>query len=337
MVGDFFAVMGELSVDEIHDEALLPPSLLVVGQRQQREASIRALLGGAVLAYTVFADEVPPTEGARYDLVALVATQESREELQQAISRAESQGWPVVVLLTPEARADLDQDLDTFSVRLSPDSSEALGTARDRLVAVLDENRLPSWGRHLPELRSMIATSLVQTTARTNAQFAVISNVPAIIPLIGNIVGATADFFVLTKNQLLLVYKLAAVFGRDIDDRKQLLIEMAPVVGSGLVWRTVARELVALVPGLISAVPKVMIAYTGTFVVGRAALFYYEQGRRPTRADWDEFYRQALTTMRSLWSRLRPAGREHRSRDVPATAVPPTDGRVEERVGQTVH
>lgn len=112
----------------------------------------------------------------------------------------------------------------------------------------------------------------------------------------------------LTKNQLLLLYKLAALYGRDVDERRQVYLEMAPVVGAALVWRTVARQLVALVPSFLGAVPKIAIAYSGTVVVGRAAQYYYEEGRRPTRAEWDRLYRQAVDRLGTLRGTARRVG-----------------------------
>ena len=68
------------------------------------------------------------------------------------------------------------------------------------------------------------------------------SNIPTILPIIGNIAAAGADFIVLTKNQVMMLYKLAAVFGRDLRDQRGILQDVLPVVGAGLIWRTVARE-----------------------------------------------------------------------------------------------
>ncbi len=64
------------------------------------------------------------------------------------------------------------------------------------------------------------------------------SNLPAVIPVVGNIVTASADLFVLTKNQMLLVFKLAAArrgdpeqpqgaHGANPGRRRQLLLALA--------------------------------------------------------------------------------------------------------------
>lgn len=333
---DFVSVMRELSLDGIREEAMLPPSLLVVGDASTRERIARDLFGAGASPYISFADAVPTMAGARFDAVAVIASGKSGSDLRRAIAETQGQGWPAVVL-NPSTAAIPDEATLAEAVIPMPAGSVAdWRGARERILDVVDENRWPALGRWVPELRPAVAAALIQATSRANAQFALLSNLPAFIPLVGNLVGATADFIILTKNQMLLLYKLAAVYGRDVDQRRQILMEMVPVVGAGLVWRTVARELVALLPALLGAVPKVMVAYAGTYTVGRAAQYYYEEGRRPTRADWDRFYRQAV----ARWQAMRAARGGRRRRVIGASAaeaLPTSETIVETRSGQTVH
>ena len=102
--------------------------------------------------------------------------------------------------------------------------------------------RAPAFGRALPVFRAAAAKQVIDETAAANAQFSLVSNIPTILPVIGNIAAAGADFIVLTKNQVMMLYKLAAVFGRDLRDQRGILQDVLPVVGAGLVWRTVARQ-----------------------------------------------------------------------------------------------
>ena len=101
------------------------------------------------------------------------------------------------------------------------------------------------------------------------------------IPVLGFFVGGIADTLVLTKNQAMLVFKLAAIHGRNIDHRIDVLKEIMPVIGSAIIWRTAARTAVGLAPAPISALPKATIAYVGTYLVGQAARNFYEHGDRP--------------------------------------------------------
>ncbi len=133
-----------------------------------------------------------------------------------------------------------------------------------------------------------------------NAQFSLISNIPTLLPIVGNIAAAGADFIVLTKNQVMMLYKLAAAFGRDLHDQRGILQEVLPVVGAGLVWRTVARQATTWLPFAAGTIPKLGIAYVGTMAIGRGAEFYYRTGMKPTRSQMDHFIHQAAEMLRSL-------------------------------------
>jgi uncharacterized protein (DUF697 family) len=153
-------------------------------------------------------------------------------------------------------------------------------------------------GRTFPAIRSIAAMHVVSTTSRVNAQFALVSSLPELIPIVGGVLAVGADTIVLTKNQLMMLYKLAAIHGRDIDNRWRIYTEMVPVVGAAMVWRTLARDLVTMLPFAAGAVPKVMIAFAGTYAVGRAAHTYYDEGKKVSPARMREFYREALATLR---------------------------------------
>ena len=56
-----------------------------------------------------------------------------------------------------------------------------------------------------------------------------------------------ADFPVLTLNQIRMVLRIAAAHGEELD--KERAVEILTVVAAGLGFRTVARQLVGLVPG----------------------------------------------------------------------------------------
>jgi uncharacterized protein (DUF697 family) len=161
---------------------------------------------------------------------------------------------------------------------------EADGEVRDRLFRALVQAApevMLSAGRRHPLVREPVADHLIRDTSRVNAQFAALSSLPANVPLLGGFVGDMADILVLTKNQLLLIFKLAGLYGRDLELGTQLFVEIVPVVGGAFVWRSTARALVGFMPTLLGLVPKTLIAYTGTYVVGHSARYYYRFGRRP--------------------------------------------------------
>ena len=98
----------------------------------------------------------------------------------------------------------------------------------------------------------------------------------------------------------MMLYKLAAVFGRDLRDQRTILQDVLPVVGAGLLWRTAARQAATWLPFAAGTIPKLAIAYVGTMAVGRAAEFYYRTGLKPTRSQIDQFARQAAELRRQF-------------------------------------
>jgi len=162
----------------------------------------------------------------------------------------------------------------------------------EQVPAILDAlpHLLLALPRRFPIFRAEAARRLVMETAKVNAKIALASAVPGIAPVTGVFLPATslADMVVLTKNQVLLLLKIAAVYGRPINLRDRLR-ELLPVVGGGFGWRALARELTGAVPGGAGVLVKGSVAYGGTYAVGRAAILYFE-GRSPAQDDTPESF-----------------------------------------------
>ncbi|MGN6032506.1 MAG: hypothetical protein ACTHQE_12690 [Thermomicrobiales bacterium] len=158
----------------------------------------------------------------------------------------------------------------------------------------------PALGRFFPEFRPAATKAIVDETSRANAQFALVSNVPAIVPVLGGFIAAGADVIVLTKNQIMMCYKLAALHGKDLHDQTRIITELVPVVGAGFLWRTAAREATSFLPLAAGTIPKVGIAYAGTMAVGWATDFYYRFGKKPTKSQLSEFTKRATELAQSI-------------------------------------
>lgn len=262
-----------MSFEELEDAALRRPRIAVVGTTaaDARLAALDIFGPEARTSIVVAGDDEPLPELAELILV-------------------EEAAW--------QARSRADARVLVFSRR------EPVERVWQALFAREQDLEL-SLGRLYPQLRRAAAQHVVNTTSRVNAQFAVVSNVPALVPVVGGLLAAGADTIILTKNQLMMIYKLAAIYGRDTSNRLAIYREMVPVVGAGLFWRTVARDLAAILPFAAGAVPKVAIAFTGTFVAGMAAQVYYDEGRRPGKGRIDEFRRWALRELRQSPALLR--------------------------------
>ena len=74
--------------------------------------------------------------------------------------------------------------------------------------------------------------------------------------------------------------------------------DLIPVVGSGFAWRSIAGEAIAFLPFAAGAVPRVAIAFAGTYATGRAVDSYYRFGKRPTKDQINGYYRHAMKIVR---------------------------------------
>lgn len=301
-VSQLFNIVRELSFDELRDEAQLPPRLLLLGSDRALLAALRDRLGGGAAASFIDVQDIqdPPPGLEGYDGIVLVNAAPADRALphvKQLLGNAETAARTLTFQLPPVRGRGDD----------AAPPEEAVADLRRRLVARLAHRQL-ALGRYLPPFRREVASQLIGATARANTEFALLSNIPAVVPIVGNMMAVGADTLVLTKNQLMLIYKLAAIHGRDIEQPSRLYSEMLPVVGAGVLWRTVARELAAMIPFAAGTIPKLLVAYAGTTATGQAANFYYEQGQRPSREQMKGFYARALEAAKAL--RLPTRGRD---------------------------
>jgi uncharacterized protein (DUF697 family) len=164
-------------------------------------------------------------------------------------------------------------------------------------------------GRRLPALRETVAAKLTRDAASSALKIAAASAVVDHVPLLGIILGAVAsagDMVAITGIQIVLMLQIGATYGKDPD--VQRIWELLPVVGGGLGWRALSREVAGFIPVAGVAI-KGAIAYAGTIVVGEGVGFYYEHGRHMTAAQAGQLYeerkRAAMTFARDFASRFR--------------------------------
>lgn len=158
---------------------------------------------------------------------------------------------------------------------VDPRSSAAAAIVCGAVLSALPAEARLAAARRLPGLRPWFAARLTSEVSVSNAAFALASGVPSLVPILGIPISA-ADTVILTKNQALMVYRLALACGAPPDFQKRM-IEITPVIGGAVMWRQIAGALVGLVPGY-GIVPKTAIAFGGTYVVGLAATRWYETG-----------------------------------------------------------
>jgi uncharacterized protein (DUF697 family) len=158
------------------------------------------------------------------------------------------------------------------------------------IIRALPDHAL-ALGRRFPLLREPIARELIQQTCLTNVTYSVGTGLAEIVPIL-DIPLNIADIVVLTKAQAILVYKLGLALGLP-KDWQYYLGEFGGVIGTGFLWRQIARSLVGLIPGW-GIVPKVAVAYSGTYVVGQTVLAWYLTGRHVSRQQLRQMSRQAF-------------------------------------------
>jgi uncharacterized protein (DUF697 family) len=263
---EMLGIVREMSFDELRESAVRLPRIAVVGLN---------IADARLAAETFFGPE------ARQYIVAL----------------GEDDPWPHeadVVLVDRRVRG-AGRPGDRGVLGYDPgDSREQLLKA---LFATGDDIELRV-GRTFPVARPAAATYAINATSLANGQFALVSNIPTMVPVVGDIMAIGADTIVLTKNQLMLIFKLAAIHGRDLDQRWRIYSEMLPIVGAAMFWRSVARDLVTLIPFWAGTIPKVAIAFAGTYAAGMAAHAYYLEGKRVSPERMRAFYRDALELAR---------------------------------------
>lgn len=165
------------------------------------------------------------------------------------------------------------------------------------VVLELLPERHMALGRQFPLFRGAVAHRLINESCFSNAVYSFSTGVAEVVPIFDIPLNIT-DMVVLTKAQAFLAYKLGLSLG--FSTRWQdYVVEFGSVVGGGFVWRQLSRLLIGLVP-VWGIVPKVAIAYSGTYVVGHAILQWYLTGRQISTQQMRVLYKQGLLNGKAI-------------------------------------
>ncbi len=165
---------------------------------------------------------------------------------------------------------------------------------------------------------------MINDTCFSNAVYSFSTGLAEIVPVL-DIPLNIADILVLTKAQALMVYRLGLLLGLSTE-WQYYLGELGSVIGSGFLWRQAARQLVGLIP-VWGIIPKVAVAYAGTYVVGHAMLRWYQTGRHLTRKEIGALYRQAFDRGKKIAGNLRSRIPRPRLRRSKPAALPANNRR----------
>ena len=169
---------------------------------------------------------------------------------------------------------------------------------RSSVDKLLDQNEA-DWialSRSFPGLRRIVSERLIWKIAKENTLFTVATSVPNIVPSVLTLPWAAGEFAsdtaFLTMNQVRLSFLLAAAHGHEVGYDKQTL-KIGSIVGAAMGWRALARQLVSKVPAGGGLVSKGLIAFAGSYVVGRGLEHWYREGSLLDRATQRAFYADA--------------------------------------------
>ena len=305
---EFLKILKSVSASEIATEANRPLSVALVGDHDARSAAVQAL--------------------TTVDSTARIESSNRLSALPELPYVAEFDDTSIGSGF-PQQAGVFDFLIDVGGGRKeTPDGVPIYSVAElggwDGTLARILEDRPElalALARNFPTFRRRVAQHVIAETSTANAQFALLTGVTEAFPLTSWLlpVNSLSDIVVLTKNQMLMVLRLAAVYGLTTDYKSRLK-EVAPILGNAFGWRAIARELVGAVP-FVGFLVRAMIAYAGTATVGKAAQFYYETGETLSPAQARHTYREAYKSSRGKVKALAQSlRRPHRKRLAAAPA-----------------
>ena len=180
---------------------------------------------------------------------------------------------------------------DEETVSLSVGTEEAvLRELAPRIVGALEEDYLVPLGRGYPVFRRAVCEEIIRNNARQNA-------------FIGALPIPGADMPVITANQARMVLGIAAAYDEELSMERAR--ELIGVLAAGFGFRALSRQLLKLVPVAGWAAAGV-VGYAGTLAMGRAAILYFERGKRePGPEERSEIIRHAREEAEAFFARIR--------------------------------
>jgi uncharacterized protein (DUF697 family) len=308
-LANLWRVLRDVDLASVRATARARFSLALVSETGDDAVRLRALLSGPLAQphpwlQSTAAHDVPPVL-VDHPYAALVISREAdlSPSLHQAVQRFAAAAVPVLTIVVGDTapNAAVVRAGERTRVAILALDSESLDAIATALIDIVDVDQRIALAAQLPPLRPTVYSRTIDETARANASFALTTGVAEVIPLL-NAPLNLGDMVVLTKNQLMMCYRIALASGRDAEPRA-LMTEILGVLGGGVLFRQAARGLVGLIP-VIGVVPKVAIAYAGTHAIGRAMVLWTVDGRQVTSDLVAKYSRESLEKGRALAERL---------------------------------
>jgi uncharacterized protein (DUF697 family) len=303
-----FKILREVDFNAIRRQAEQPFHIAVVGASGVGKSTlINQLLSGPGTSKSLLLRPISEHQSDQeiciqsYSLVVLMLDAGRHEHVleHQVLDKLQSYRVPIIICYN---KLDLIQNTQVISNdRLRWQGSEVVAisakvreTIFQQLVPVLMhlyKGREIVLARHLPMVRAQVSQKLIEDTCFVNAAYSLTSGLAAINILL-TVPLHVSDMVVLTKNQAVMSYKIALAFDLPSDWR-QTTPKLSTVVGTGFLWRNIARQLVGLVP-VIGVIPKVAVAYAGTYAIGQAIYQWCANSKKTSLQTLKAIYSKAL-------------------------------------------
>ena len=303
---DVWRVLKEVDLEAIRRDASSRFRLVVVAEEAAHAERLSALLAGdgGHPWIEVAAQGAPVAEPSTVTLALLLSPGGELPPVVAAAGRGlRAAGVPVLAVVHGPRRATdaVTRDAESARVAVEDLDDEALDAIAEEVVERTPQPLRLALARSLPPLRPAVFHRLIDETARANATYSFTAAMAESVPVVGVPLNL-ADMVVLTKNQLLMGYKIALGCGKAGRPR-DVVGEVLGVVGAGFLFRQAARSLVGLIP-VAGVLPKVAIAYTGTWAIGRAVMVWAMEGRKASPATMRRLSREAGDRGRAFARRL---------------------------------
>lgn len=330
-ISNVWNTIKEIDLRPLREDALRLVRIAIVGNPSSGRARLAAQMRRDPVREDIelqtpvtILDLANAQSAAGSDLIILLAAANATDLIQEKslAQKFSNSGKNVLVFINQVAGPNGGQSLQDWGLGQViygsvDDTVFLLNELVPRVIDMLPEDLLPL-ARSFPLFRIAVANKMINDTCFSNATYSLSTGVAEIIPAIGVPLNV-ADMVVLTKTQAFLVYKLGLALGLTTD-WQAYVTEFGGVLGGGFLWRQVARSLVGMIPAW-GIIPKVAVAYSGTYVVGHAVLQWYLTGRHISKKQMQELYSQAYARAKVFAQSLpRLRGRKRKSRELPAPA-----------------
>ena len=158
--------------------------------------------------------------------------------------------------------ADVSEGLDA-DCPMNEENTRLMSVRMGKWVIATCKDKALPLSLAFPFVRRPYANEIVNVTSVQNAGIGAVLFIPG------------ADMPIMTLNQAKMLLQIAAAYGQPMTFERAK--ELAAVVAGGFSCRSLARQVVGILPAG-GWVAKGVIGYTGTLAMGKAAIEYFESG-----------------------------------------------------------